>query len=130
MSLPTKKFRVVNEGFDCGHCGRGVPKASGTTPRNHCPYCLWCRHVDINPGDRANPCRGMMRPIGIYTHTKKEYVILHQCMRCGARVRAKAILKDKDASDDFNIILELSGRPIEEKRPIPPHLLKRRHPKA
>jgi len=131
MPLKTKRFKVVNEGFICDYCGRRVPPTSGTTPRNHCPYCLWSKHVDINPGDRANPCKGMLRPIGIYTHTKKEYVILHQCQRCGERVRSKAILEDANASDDFDIILELSGRPIDEKRPIPPHLMRRkkRNPK-
>ena len=125
MALPTKRFTVVNEGFTCGHCGREVPPTAGTTPRNHCPFCLWCRHLDINPGDRANPCRGLMRPIGIYTHSKKSYVILHQCERCAARVKAKAILSDANASDDFAIILELSGKPIDEERPVPPHMMRR-----
>lgn len=125
MPLETKKFRVVNEDFVCAHCGRDVPPTRGTTPRNHCPFCLWCMHVDINPGDRANTCRGMMRPLGIYTHTKKTYVILHQCQRCGKRVRAKAILSDKNAADDFNLVMELSGKPIYERRPIPPYMRKR-----
>jgi len=71
----------------------------------------------------------MMRPIGIYTHTKKEYVVLHQCMKCGDRVRAKAILDDDNATDNFDIILELSGRPIQEKHPIPPHLFGRKRRK-
>lgn len=112
MPLETKKFKIVNEGFVCGHCGKDVPPTSGTAPRNHCPFCLWCRHADINPGDRANSCRGMMRPIGIYTHAKKEYVILHECEKCGARVRAKAIMRDKKAADDFDRILEISNNPI------------------
>lgn len=117
MSLKTKRFQVVNEGFVCANCGREVLPTAQTTPRNHCPYCLWSMHVDISPGDRANPCKGMMRPIGIYTHSKKEYVILHQCTRCGERVRAKAIMRDKNAADDFDIILELSGKPIDEEHP-------------
>jgi len=122
MALKTKLFQVVNEGFTCGHCGEGVLPTSQTTPRNHCPHCLWSMHVDINPGDRANRCRGMMRPIGIYTHSKKEYVILHQCMRCGERVRSKAILKDENAADDFDLIVELAGKPIHEKHPLPPYM--------
>lgn len=122
MALETKRFKVVNEGFTCGHCGAAVPPTSQTTPRNHCPFCLWSRHVDINPGDRANPCQGLMRPIGIYTHTKKEYVVLHQCVRCGERMRSKAILHDRNAADDFDLIMELAGKRIEEKRPIPPHM--------
>jgi hypothetical protein len=89
--------------------------------------------VDINPGDRANNCQGMMRPIGIYTHTKKEYVILHQCQRCGKRMRSKAILYDDNATDNFDIIMELSGMPVNEERPLPPYLArkakkKRGHP--
>jgi NAD dependent epimerase/dehydratase family enzyme len=59
----------------------------------------------------------MLRPIGIYTHTKKEYVILYQCARCAERAKSKAILKDDNAADDFDLIMELAGRPIEEKRP-------------
>jgi DNA-directed RNA polymerase subunit RPC12/RpoP len=130
MPLQTKRFQVVNEGFTCGHCGREVPPTAQTTPRNHCPHCLWGRHVDVNPGDRANRCKGMMRPIGIYTHGRKEYVILHQCMRCGERVRAKAIMSDTNAADDFDLIVELAGRPIHEDRPIPPHLMGRRKRRA
>ena len=131
MVLESKKFKVINEGFKCEHCGEDVQLTSGSTPRNHCPYCLWCRHVDINPGDRANPCKGAMRPIGMYTHTKKEYVILHQCQKCGERVKAKAILDDGNASDDFDLILELSSKKIEEERPNLPHLFKKkRNPKG
>lgn len=126
MTLKTKRFQVINEGFTCGNCGREVPPTAQTTPRNHCPFCLWSKHVDVNPGDRANACRGMLRPIGIYTHTKKEYIILHQCQRCGERVRSKAILSDENTADDFELIIELAGRPIDEKHPIPPHLKSKR----
>jgi DNA-directed RNA polymerase subunit RPC12/RpoP len=114
MGLEQKRFRIVNEGFVCGHCGEAVPPASGTTPRNHCHRCLWSRHVDINPGDRMNKCQGLMEPIGIYTHSKKQYVILHRCTKCGERVKAKALINDKNTPDDFDVILELSANPIEE----------------
>jgi len=114
MPLETKRFKVLNDGFTCGSCGASVPPTAGSTPRNHCPFCLWCRHVDINPGDRANECKGLMRPIGIYTHSRKQYVILHECTKCGARVKAKAIMGDSNASDNFEKILELSSKPISE----------------
>ncbi|MBT3181914.1 MAG: RNHCP domain-containing protein [Deltaproteobacteria bacterium] len=115
MALETKRFKVINEGFKCENCAVDVPSTSGSTPRNHCPYCLYCKHVDINPGDRANTCKGLMKPIGVYTHAKKEYVILHQCQKCGGRVKAKAILGDGNASDNFDIILKLSSMPIDEQ---------------
>jgi hypothetical protein len=40
--------------FRCGHCGVEVSlDAPGTSHRNHCPSCLWSRHLDRNvPGDR------------------------------------------------------------------------------
>lgn len=113
--LPTKRFKIVNEGFRCVNCGKEVPPTSGTTPRNHCPYCLTCLHVDINPGDRANPCKGILEPIGVVTHTKKTYIILHECSRCGKRVGSKAILTDKNAADDMTKIIELSSRPIKDR---------------
>lgn len=118
MPLTQKKFRIVNEGFACENCGRDVPPTAQTTPRNHCPFCLWSRHVDINPGDRANPCQGMMKPIGIYTHARKKYVVLHQCVKCGQKTKSKAIIRDKNATDSSDLIIEFSNRPIDEKRSI------------
>ena len=41
---------MVNEDFICENCGKDVEKSSYTA-RDHCPYCLYSKHVDINPGD-------------------------------------------------------------------------------
>ncbi len=49
---------------------------------NHCPRCLWSMHVDVNPGDRQNRCRGMMEPVAaIYGRTG--FIITHRCAECG-----------------------------------------------
>ncbi|NJM07872.1 RNHCP domain-containing protein [Candidatus Gracilibacteria bacterium] len=35
--------------FVCLHCGLYIafhPQIAGVQNRNHCPYCLWSRHVD------------------------------------------------------------------------------------
>jgi hypothetical protein len=38
--------------FRCRNCGLDVgTTAPGTAHRNHCPSCLWSRHVDDVPGD-------------------------------------------------------------------------------
>jgi rubrerythrin len=74
-----KKFTRTIEDFTCEHCGFAV-KGSGYT--NHCPQCLWSKHVDINPGDRAEDCGGMMKPIGYQKIGQKERII-HQCQKCG-----------------------------------------------
>jgi len=59
MSIVGKKFQRQKEDFVCGECGTTV---SGTGYTNHCPQCLWSMHVDVNPGDRAAACGGMMEP--------------------------------------------------------------------
>ena len=53
--------------FKCGRCRAFVgPAVSGGRHRNHCPYCLTSRHVDLRrPGDRASPCRALMPAIGV-----------------------------------------------------------------
>ena len=67
------------ESFECLRCGNLV-EGNGYT--NHCPKCLWSRHVDISPGDRAATCRGMMEPIS-YSVKSGEERILHRCVACG-----------------------------------------------
>ena len=76
-------FTKNDAGFICAGCGKEVLPL-GYTSRNHCPFCLCSLHVDVNPGDRANPCGGLLRPYRAEPHPKKGYVILHRCDRCGA----------------------------------------------
>ena len=51
-----KKFKMIDEKFICENCGYEVDKLNYTA-RDHCPNCLWSKHVDINPGDRLNDCK-------------------------------------------------------------------------
>jgi len=76
-------FQKRVEDFTCEHCGAFV-KGDGYT--NHCPKCLWSKHVDINPGDRANTCGGLMKPVRT-EGTVSAYFIIHECVRCGAEAR-------------------------------------------
>jgi rubrerythrin len=94
-----KKFKRTTEDFICEKCGT---KVKGTGYTDHCPNCLWSKHVDINPGDRANECGGMMRPITVETK-KDSYVITYQCEKCGRIHRVKS-----DKADDFDAILEIA----------------------
>lgn len=97
------KFKKLDEGFICKVCGAKV-KPLGYTSRDHCPCCLHSIHVDISPGDRANPCKGVLRPIGIENNNKKGIVILYQCEKC------KQTHKNKSANDDnYDAILSLSN---------------------
>jgi DNA-directed RNA polymerase subunit RPC12/RpoP len=83
-------FQRRKEDFVCAHCGTAV-EGNGYT--NHCPKCLWSKHVDVMPGDRADTCGGLMRPIRIEGATP-EYIIIHKCERCGAERRVRTVGED------------------------------------
>jgi rubredoxin len=75
----SETFRRTKENFICEHCGAAV---TGNGYTNHCPNCLWSKHVDVHPGDRASECSGMMAPIRVSSKAG-EYVITHKCTVCG-----------------------------------------------
>ncbi len=97
-----KKFNEIDEEFICENCGKNVKKL-GYSCRNHCNYCLYSKHVDVNPGDREEKCHGLLEPIGIEMNNKKGYVIIYRCKKCGQ------IRKNKAAKDDnIDLIIRLS----------------------
>ena len=110
--LPTKLFQVVNEGFICANCKEKILPTTCGIPRNHCPFCLYSLHVDIHVGDRANPCRGLMKPVGVVTDTKKEYIIVHRCLKCHALMRSRVIPRTDVQPDNFDLIVELGSKPL------------------
>ena len=97
-----KVFSKNDNGFKCVNCGKEVSPL-GYTSRNHCPYCLHSIHVDVTPGDRANDCKGLQRPIAIENNPKKGYVIVYKCEKCGAVTRNKSA-----TDDDFEEIIKIS----------------------
>jgi len=97
-----------NTGFVCANCGQDVPPLANGSYRNHCPYCLHSLHVDINPGDRASDCGGLLEPISVDYNGKKGWIIVSQCVKCGMIKRNKAALDDAHVADDFEKVLELS----------------------
>lgn len=97
-------FTVIDEEFICENCGKKVNKL-GYSCRNHCPYCLHSKHVDINPGDRMEECKGTLKPIGVQINPKKGYVISFKCEKCGQ------IRKNKAAEDDnMELIIQLTAK--------------------
>lgn len=99
-----------NQPFACAVCGAEVPPLANGSYRNHCPRCLHSLHVDVNPGDRASDCGGVLEPVGVESSGKKGWVIVHRCRRCGAERRNRAALDDPHAPDDFDAIIALSSR--------------------
>ncbi len=108
MTTENKKFTKNDEGFVCGHCGKNVPPL-GFTSRNHCPYCLYSLHVDVNPGDRANSCGALMRPVMSEPHPRKGYIITHECLACGKRVKNRAAYGAGNEQDNIELLIALSA---------------------
>ncbi len=94
-----KKFTRTIEDFTCGNCGKEV-KGDGYT--NHCPVCLWCRHVDINPGDRAEECKGMMEPV-VVEILHGDNVVTHHCTKCRFERKNKI-----NKNDNEQVVIYLS----------------------
>lgn len=77
-------------------------KGNGYT--NHCPQCLWGKHVDVNPGDRLAECGGMMEPCGLETKNS-EHIILYRCVACGFERKNKT-----SPADNFDAVLKITRR--------------------
>ncbi|MGW2514065.1 RNHCP domain-containing protein [Streptomyces scopuliridis] len=84
--------------------------------RNHCPNCLWSRHVDDTPGDRAADCGARMEPLAISVRGDGEWVLVHRCVHCDV------LHANRTAGDDNVLPLtRLAVRPLAQ----PPFPLER-----
>lgn len=104
-----------SDAFTCGHCQRYVgPLPSGGHNRNHCPFCLYSRHVDAErSGDRASACKELMEPIGVFERPNGEEVIVHRCVKCGFE-RFNRVGADDDEA-------QVAALPrVEPRRATPP----------
>ncbi|MGH8774482.1 MAG: RNHCP domain-containing protein [Jiangellaceae bacterium] len=100
---------AFNRSFRCGHCGVAVAlDAPGTSHRNHCPSCLWSRHLDRNaPGDRDAKCPGGMEPIAVTVRGEGRWVLIHRCLDCG-RLRLNRTAGDDSAFE----LMRLAALPL------------------
>ena len=96
-----KKFTMKDENFICENCGFKVQKLNYTA-RDHCPNCLYSKHVDILPGDRSNSCHGLLKPIGIEKF-KNTYKIIYKCEKCN-QLHKNIMSND----DNMDLIINLS----------------------
>jgi RNHCP domain-containing protein len=105
--------------FRCAHCDTIVSSThllSGVNNRNHCPYCLWSRHLDLFvAGDRLSACKAPMKPIGLtmkkgrnkyQREPRGELMLIHACVECQA-LSINRIAADDD-SDNVMTVFEKS----------------------
>ena len=76
-------FIMINEDFECENCNKPVKKLESWWARNHCPNCLYSKHLDLNkPWDRLSECLGLLKPIWIEHKKNKWYCIKYECKKC------------------------------------------------
>lgn len=92
-------FIKNKEDFVCEKCDTRV---QGTGYTNHCPKCMWSKHVDIDPGDRLSSCGGMMKPFGVDIEGQITYIKL-KCEKCSHERRNKV-----EKSDNYDIVISMS----------------------
>ena len=98
-----KKFSQNDNSFICENCSKLVEKLNYSS-RDDCPYCLYSKHVDINPGDRANNCMGLLVPIDIEKY-KDSFKIIYKCIKCN-NLHKNIAAKD----DSIDKIIEISSK--------------------
>ena len=113
--LLENKYRLSEYGFKCRHCQAyiyALHMISGVQNRNHCPFCLWSRHVDhAQAGDRMSACKANMQPLGLTLkrghnrygrETHGELMLIHRCKDCG-----KLSINRLAADDQAERLMEL-----------------------
>lgn len=121
---------MKKDGFQCCVCGQWVffLNRIGTKHRNHCPFCLWSKHVDLKiSGDRKAQCKAGMKPIGLtFKHEGRdkygalkqgEIMLVHECLGC-AKVSINRIAGDDNAEMILELFQESQELPLEKKREL------------
>jgi RNHCP domain len=88
-------FTRQKEDFICDFCNKQI---AGDGYTNHCVFCLYSKHVDIDPGDRLASCKGLMKPVYV-SYTTKDPYILHRCLVCGFERKNK--IQQHDSVDSM-----------------------------
>ncbi len=102
-----RRFQKRVEDFICDNCKK---KVEGDGYTDHCPRCLWSKHLDISPGDRRESCEGDMKPIMVKV-TGGKNIIYYRCLSCGVIRKVKAV-----EGDSIDEIIKLTKNSFYEKR--------------
>lgn len=101
-------FKMINDDFICENCHQKISKHPKWSARNHCPFCLYSKHLDdIFPWDRKSKCEWLMIPTDIDYKKNKWYMIKHKCLKC-----SKEILNKIAPDDNFLDFINLRNKKI------------------
>ena len=101
-------FIPREEPFTCEHCGAKVQPLGKGTYRDHCPKCLFSKHVDRDgPGDRLSDCLGLIEPVSIDQDGEKGVGIMYKCLKCNKVYR-------KRGADDDDLVNFLKAKAKSE----------------
>ncbi len=133
-----KKALRIGHSFRCNYCQafvHTISELSGVQNRNHCPYCLWSRHLDLwAAGDRLSACKAGMQPIGLTVkpgrnkyaaHLAGELMLVHLCIEC-SRVSINRIAADDTTDALLRLLLAsslLESSTVERLEYLGIHLL-------
>ena len=87
----SQQFKRLIEDFSCEHFKQQV---TGNGYTNHCPVCLWSKHVDLHPGDRASTCQGLMEPVKM-EYQGDQFFVTHTCVKCGYKKKNRVASNDQ-----------------------------------
>jgi len=100
-------FKMINDSFECENCNTNIEKHTEWSARNHCPFCLYSKHLDKEfPWDRNSECLWIMEPIWIDYKKNKWNMIKHRCEKC-----RKEILNKVAPDDDFISLVKKINHP-------------------
>lgn len=101
-------FKMINESFLCENCWENIEKHPEWSARNHCPFCLYSKHLDKEfPWDRESTCLSIMKPVDIEYKKNKWNMIKHKCNKCW-----KEILNKISPDDNFIEFVERRNKMI------------------
>jgi len=100
-----RNFVRFKESFVCENCGH---KVVGDGYTDHCPKCLWGKHVDDEiPGDRASECRGLMEPVKtVVSMSDVSFQIIYKCTKCRHEFRVR-----EGEGDERELLMKLLNLP-------------------
>lgn len=98
--------KTENRPFQCIRCGTDVQPSTDGSYRNHCPFCLYSVHVDLDPGDRQSRCGGLMQPVGMRRRGSRPLQLVHHCSLCG-ELRVNRVVEVGRQPDSIDVIVTL-----------------------